>query len=292
MVRVALVTGSSSGLGLALSVALAREGYATVATMRDPARGDALRAAAAEAGVELDVRALDVTDTDSVAACTAGAIADHGRLDVLVNNAGAGFVRTTEQATEADIRANLDVNLMGVIRCTKAVIGHMRERRSGHVINVTSVGGLVGQPFNEIYCAAKFAVEGYTEALASYVQPHFGVRFTAVEPGGISSAFAASALAHFQASGGMIDDEYRPLLERYIGGAEARRTSAERSGTPIFQTPEEVAAVVLACLAADEPPVRVRTSDWAETLCETKTGLDPDGRKLQAKVAREFLGEG
>jgi NAD(P)-dependent dehydrogenase (short-subunit alcohol dehydrogenase family) len=106
-----------------------------------------------------------------------------GKIDVLINNAGAGFVRTVEQATEEEIRWVTDVNYFGTVRCIKEVIPHMRSARSGHIINISSVGGLVGQPFNELYCASKFAVEGLTEAMATYMEPAFGIKFTVVEPG-------------------------------------------------------------------------------------------------------------
>lgn len=283
MKKVALVTGTSSGLGLELSLMLAAEGYTTYATMRNLDKQSALQAAAAERNVELRVRQLDVQSADSVTQCVETILAEAGQIDLLVNNAGAGYVRTTEQACEADIQWVLDVNLMGVIRCTKAVLPGMRERRSGHVINISSVGGLVGQPFNEIYCAAKFAVEGYTESLACYVQPSFNINFTSVQPGGIMSEFASSALGQFQSSGGMIDDEYKPLLEKYIGGAQAR------AATGIYQTSAEVAQVVLDAIKTEQPPIRLRTSAWAEDFCQLKTGADPDGKLQQAAVVNTFL---
>lgn len=286
--RTAIVTGTSTGVGLHTAILLAQRGYRTYASMRNLDKKEALLKLAEEKGVEVHVKQLDVQSTASVESCIAEIIAEAGAVDLLVNNAGAGFVRTTEQASEDEIDWVMDVNFRGVVRCTKAVLGHMRERRSGHIINVTSVGGLVGQPFNEFYCAAKFAVEGYSEALASYVQPKFGVTFTCVEPGGIATEFATSALAQFQQSGGMKDDEYRPILEQYIGAAQAR---AAQGDTGVFQTGEQVAEVIVACAENPDPPIRIRTSEWAEQFCQLKTGLDPDGRKLQAAVIKNILGE-
>ncbi len=271
-----------------LAVQLAAQGFRTYATMRNLDKSEKLLALAQEAGVELELKSLDVQDSHSVQSCVDEIIAAAGGIDLLVNNAGAGFVRTTEQASEEEIDWVTDVNYRGVIRCTKAVIAHMREKRSGHIINVTSVGGLVGQPFNEFYCGAKFAVEGYTEALASYVQPKFNIKFTCVEPGGIATEFANSALAQFQQGGGMTDDEYKPILEQYIAGARAR---AEQGDTGVFQTAEQVAQVIVDCVNDPDPPLRVRTSAWAEKFCELKTGLDPDGKKLQALVIKNVLGE-
>ena len=286
MSKVALITGTSTGLGQHLAVILAKQGYKTYATMRDTGKQADLQSLAQDHCVELIVKQLDVQDSKSVERCVAQILEETGRIDVLVNNAGAGFVRTTEQASEEEIQWVLDVNLMGVIRCTKAVISGMRERRTGHIVNIGSVGGLVGQPFNEIYCAAKFAVEGYTESLATYVQPSFGIKFTVVEPGGISSEFAKSAFGQFNNAGGMRDDEYKPILEKYIGGARERSAQGD---TGVYQTPIEVAQVIADCINLEEPPVRLRTSPWAEEFCDLKTSADPDGTKLQAKVFKQFL---
>ena len=208
----------------------------------------------------------------------------HGRIDVLVNNAGSGYARPTEQAPWEDVQWIMDVNFMGVVRTTKAVLPHMRKARAGHIVNISSVGGLVGQPFNEIYCASKFAIEGYTEAMASYM-PSLGINFTAVEPGGIRSEFFNSAMKHMMETGGMPQDpDYYPILQKYLGKARER-------GTTAYQTPEEVAAVVLKCIESKDPPVRIRTSAWSNDLCHLKTASDPDGKKLQKKVFEMFLGK-
>jgi len=285
MSKIILITGTSTGLGVSIAVQAATAGHTVYATMRNLEKRATLDAAAAAAGVSLNVIALDVQDAASVDTAVETVIAKEGRIDVLINNAGAGFVRSTEQATEAEIQWIMDVNFMGVARCTKAVIPHMRKARSGHIVSVTSVGGLVGQPFNEIYCAAKFAVEGYMEGMASYITPSFGISFTCVEPGGISTEFAPSVLKHVGETGGLLEDEYLPILQKYIGGASTRQ-----AGSNIYQTADEVAAVVMQSVEASEPPLRVRTSQWAEEFTALKTGLDPDGTKLQAKVIAQFLG--
>lgn len=126
-------------------------------------------------------------------------------------------------------------------------------------------------------------MEGYTEALASYVQPNFGISFTAVEPGGIKSEFANAAMGHIRLTGGMLQDEYSPILMKYVGGAQAR-------GDTAYQTADEVAQVVIDCSESANPPIRIRTSPWANGLCVLKTNADPDGRKLQRKVIDMFLG--
>jgi NAD(P)-dependent dehydrogenase (short-subunit alcohol dehydrogenase family) len=286
MVKNLIVTGSSSGLGLAICIAAAKAGYKVHATMRDTSKRDRLAAAATAASVSVNVVSMDVENTASVEAAIGKIVDEDGGLHGLINNAGVGYVRTTEQASEADINWVMNVNFMGVMRCTKAVLPHMRKARAGRIINITSVGGLVGQPFNEIYCASKFAVEGYTEALASYVGPAFGLHFTAVEPGGIASEFAASAMKQFAATGGMIEDEYAPVIAKYMAGIQAR---AKDPGHNAYQTSEQVADVVLKCLMAEHPPVRIRTSKWSEEFTKLKTSADPDGLKLQAHVVKTML---
>jgi NAD(P)-dependent dehydrogenase (short-subunit alcohol dehydrogenase family) len=282
--KIILVTGASTGLGVAFAVQAAAAGHTVYASMRNLDKRATLDAAVAAAGTSLNLLQLDVQDSASVEAAVATVMAEQGRIDVLVNNAGAGFARSTEQASEDEIAWVMDVNYFGVVRCTKAVLPHMRQARSGHIITISSVGGLVGQPFNELYCGAKFGVEGYIEALASYVTPSFGINFTLVEPGGISSEFFNSALKAMQASGGILEDEYGPAMQAYLSGSAARRAMGA------VQTPEQVAAVVMDVLNAAEPPIRTRTTQWSEQLCALKTGLDPDGHKLKAKVIADFLG--
>ncbi len=279
-----LITGTSTGLGISIAVQAAKAGHKVYATMRNLGKSDALKAAVGEAGVSLELLQLDVQDPQSVQAAIDHVHTADGHLDVLINNAGAGYVRTTEQATEADINWVMDVNFMGVVRCTKAALPKMRERGQGHIITITSVGGLVGQPFNEIYCAAKFAAEGYMESLASYVGPSFGLHFSLVEPGGIKTEFANNVLQHVAASGGMLEDAYLPLLQKYIGGAETRRDEN------IYQTADEVGRVVMNVIHAENPPLRTRTSDWSDKFTHFKTGLDPDGKKQSNMVFETFLG--
>ena len=227
--QTAPVTGASSGIGLATAVTLARSGYAVTATVRSHGSTTALRDAATEAGVDLDVALLDVTDPASVDAAVSGVLARHGRLDVLVNNAGRGRVGATERVSVEDLQATLDVNLIGVWRMTKAVLPHMRTKRSGRIVTVSSIGGVVAQPFNDAYCAAKFAVEGMMEALAP-VAAEFGIAVVLVEPGPVATSFVQNVGAL-----GDSDDPYLPLLQTYLTNTAA---IFERA-----QPPQEVADV-------------------------------------------------
>lgn len=284
MSKVILVTGTSTGLGISIAVQAAQAGHIVYATMRNLDKRAALDAAAQAAGASLNVLQLDVQDAESVDAAVAHILSEQGRIDTLVNNAGQGFVRNIEQTDDAEIERIMDINFMGVVRCTRAILPAMRAAKSGHVINISSVGGLVGQPFNEIYCAAKFAVEGLTESLASYVTPGFGVRFSLIEPGGIATEFASNVLKQVSESGGMLEDDYLPLLQKYIGGSQNRQ-----SGDDIYQTPDKVAEVVMTVIAADAPPLRGRTSTWSEDFTALKTGLDPDGTRQRDLVVERFL---
>lgn len=286
MNKVVVITGTSTGLGLAAAVLFAKNNYTVYATMRNLAKKDLLLAAAKKEKVSVHVEELDVTKTRSVQNCINKIIKKEGKIDCLINNAGVGYIRSTEQSTMAEVEWVTDVNYYGVIRCTKAVLPHMRAAKTGHIINITSIGGLVGQPFNEFYCAAKFAVEGYTEALASYVTENFGIRFSLVEPGGITSEFANAVLAQAASTGGMREDVYLPILQQYIGAAQKR---AKAGDTGIYQTSEQVAEVVLEVAQNDNPPLRTRTSKWSNEFTKLKTVGDPDGTKLVQEVINKML---
>ncbi|MFF3006138.1 SDR family NAD(P)-dependent oxidoreductase [Kitasatospora sp. NPDC057940] len=268
---IVLITGTSSGIGLATVVAAARAGCGVVATMRDTGRAEALRRAAAEAGVagRIEVEQLDVTDPASVTACLATVLARHGRLDAVVNNAGAGHVGTIEQDGTAPVRAAMEVNFFGVVEVTRAALPHLRAS-GGRVVTVTSVGGVVGQPFNEAYCAAKFAVEGFMESLAP-VAATVGVHVTVVEPGAVASEFIGNQaidLPALTAAAG----PYAPALRAYVDRTLKAFGQA--------QTPEQAAAPIVAALTAERPPLRVQTSEAARAFAGTKLA-DLDGSAVR-----------
>jgi len=266
--KTVLITGTSSGIGLATAVAAARGGWHTVATMRDTSKAGALLAAAAEAGVDLDVRALDVTDPASVDACLAGL----DRLDALVNNAGAGHLGTLERESVDDVRAVMEVNFFGVLNVTKAALPLLRASK-GRVVSVTSVGGVVGQPFNEAYCAAKFAVEGFMESLAP-VAATVGVAVSVVEPGAVASEFVGNVGdldAVLEQAG-----PYTPALSAYLARA--------RSAFAAAQSSQDVASQLVDLLAAEHPAFRVQTSDAARAFTTAKLA-DHDGSAVQSLTA-------
>jgi len=271
--RVALITGTSSGIGLSTAIAFARAGFRSIATMRDPARASALRERAARESVAVDVRALDVESSASVASCVASVLRDFGAIDVLVNNAGAGFVAAMEQTSEAELRRTLEVNFFGVWRTTQAVLPAMRSAGRGRVVSVTSVGGLFGQPFNDAYCAAKFAVEGAMEALAP-VAARFGVQVSLVEPGPVNTEFVASVMRSSPVATATTKDAYSDLIARY-------RASTSTAFATLGQTGDDVARVILEAATAENPHFRYATSDFVRGLAAQKY-VDPTGDSVVA----------
>jgi NAD(P)-dependent dehydrogenase (short-subunit alcohol dehydrogenase family) len=180
--KIALVTGTSSGIGLSTAVQLAQHGFTVIATMRDIEKAGPLQARAQEVGVEIDLQRLEVQDNASVANCVQYVLQKYGHIDLLVNNAGAGFRGTMEQTSLPELRRTMEVNFFGVWRLTQAVFPTMRDAHAGRIITVTSIGGIIGQPFNDAYCAAKFAVEGFMESLAP-VARRLGIAISLIEPG-------------------------------------------------------------------------------------------------------------
>jgi len=184
------ITGCSTGFGRSLAEAVLARGWRAVVTARDAARVADLVAGSGERGLALS---LDVTDAAQVAAAVDAARQRFGRIDVLVNNAGYGYQSTVEEGDDAEIRAQFEANVFGLFALTRAVLPVMRAQRSGHVINITSVAGLVGFPGSGYYAASKHAVEGFTDALAAEGAP-IGISATCVEPGPFRTDWAGRSL--------------------------------------------------------------------------------------------------
>jgi len=210
-----LITGSSSGIGLALARRFAERGWRVFATMRRPdgPGGPALREEAAARSWRLSTPALDVTRDDSVRDAVDAALAETaGRLDVLVNNAGYYAVGALEETTPEELRAQLETNVVGVHRVTRAVLPAMRARRAGTIVTLGSVSGRVAVPMVGAYHASKWALEGMIEALRLELLP-FGVRVVLVEPGPYESDLHVKELT--AAAAGRPDSPYAPLLAAY-----------------------------------------------------------------------------
>ena len=263
--RTALITGTSSGIGLHTAVAAASAGWTVIATMRDTSRAEALRQAADAAGVTLDIQALDVTDAAQIEAVVAGIVSEHGALDAVVNNAGAGRVGTVELMPMTEVRNTMEVNFFGVVTVTKAAMPHLRAS-GGRVLTISSVGGVVGQPFNEAYCAAKFAVEGFLESLHP-VAATVGVGVCVIEPAAVGSEFVANIGVDRDA---LVADAgaYGPAFGAYL-----ERTAGAFANA---QAVDEVGALVAGALDLDPLPFRLQTSDGARAFVGMKLA-DLDG---------------
>ncbi len=281
-----IITGTSTGVGLETAILLAKNNYKVFATMRNLEKATALKERIAADRLDIELLELDVTKKESIDRAITSIIEQDGKIDVLINNAGAGFAKTTEQASEEEIRWVTEVNYLGTVFTTQAVLPYMRKQKSGRIINLSSVGGLVGQPFNELYCAAKFAVEGFAEALATYVSPAFNIKITNVEPGGIQTEFMANAIEKTAVNGELVTGEYQPIFEKYMAGNQQR---AQEGAEQVYQTGAEVAQVISEVAENENPPLRIRTSEWAEKFCTLKTQADPDGTQLVKQITESFL---
>lgn len=270
MSRIALVTGSSSGIGLASAVGLVKAGFHVIATVRDPSRAARLDAARGSHG-DLEIRRLDVTEPESISACIAGVLADHGRIDVLVNNAGAGSRGTLEQLDDDAIAAAMDLNFWGTLRCTRAVISAMRARGSGAIVSVTSMNGLIGMPFSDAYNASKFAVEGLMEGLAP-VLAQFGIGVCVIEPGPVHTGFRENV----RRAGAGSEDGYAEMSAAYEGALGELFSGG--------QTAEEVAAVVVEAATAARPHLRYQSSPGATAMAARKI-VDPTGDSVLAATS-------
>lgn len=182
--KIVLITGSSSGFGLLTSIELAKAGFRVVATMRDLGRRERLDQAVAAAGVapQLDIRALDVTNFDAIPAFVDAVVRDHGRLDVLVNNAGFAVAGFAEDIKLEELRRQFETNFFGAVAMSRAALPTMRRQRSGHIIQLSSIGGLHGSVTISSYSASKHALEGWSESLRLEVNS-LGIKVVLIEPG-------------------------------------------------------------------------------------------------------------
>jgi NAD(P)-dependent dehydrogenase (short-subunit alcohol dehydrogenase family) len=260
MAPIALVTGTSTGIGLSVAVHMAKAGFTVVATMRNLEKAERLRTRAKEEGVQLDIRALDVESDDSVRQCMEGVLQRHGRIDVLVNNAGAGFFGSLEQTPIEIARRVMEVNFFGVWRMTQAVFPAMRERRSGRILTISSIGGMLGQPFNDAYSAAKFAVEGFMESFAQVARP-LGIHVSLIQPGPVITEFINNLMPGSSDLSGT-PGPYKPLFDAYISQAQAYFGP--------WQTGDDIASITVEAATVAEPHLRYATSERVRDMVVRK----------------------
>jgi NAD(P)-dependent dehydrogenase (short-subunit alcohol dehydrogenase family) len=244
--KVWLVTGASRGFGRAICRAALNRGDSVIATAPDREALDGF----AEAGSRALALSLDVTDSASVETAVRDGIGRFGRLDVVVNNAGYGHFGAIEELSEEEMRDQYEVNLFGVLRVTRAALPQLRRQRSGHVIQMSSLNGVVGMMGGGHYAASKFAVEGFSESLAEEVAP-LGIRVTIVEPGPHRTGFAGAGARLARPI-----EDYAPTV-----GA-AREAFADLDGNQPGD-PAEAAEEIVECAHAADPPLRLALGEIA-----------------------------
>ena len=186
--KVAVVTGSSTGIGLETSLALARNGFLTCATMRDLQKADEIKNIGQKENIPIKAFEMNVDDGDSVNTTITKIVNEYGQIDVLVNNAGYGLFGAMEDFTMEEIKKQFETNVFGIMRVIQNVLPTMRQQRNGIIINISSISGLAGIPSQSVYSATKFAVEGMSEALSYELEP-FNIKVVLIEPGVINTEF-------------------------------------------------------------------------------------------------------
>ncbi|KAF4496232.1 ketoreductase [Fusarium agapanthi] len=240
MARVWFITGSSRGVGRALVEKILESGDVVVATARNPSQLDDI---VAKYGPDkILATALDVTDFDQANKAAKEAVDKFGRIDVVVNNAGYADMASIEDADIKGFREQVDVNLFGVVNVTKAIVPIMRKQKSGHVIQVSSVGGRVGTPGAAAYQSAKWAVGGFSTVLSQEVAP-FGIKVTVAEPGGIKTEWATTATETAKVS-----EPYEQTVGQMIQLVKGHSTWTEAS---------EIARAIIHLSNVEDPPLRI-----------------------------------
>ncbi len=237
-----LITGCSSGIGRDIALAALGKGHSVAVTARNPVAVEDIVARHPDRAVAL---ALDVTNRDQVAHAVRETERAFGAIDVLVNNAGYGYMAAVEEGEDDEVRAMFDTNYFGVVDMIKATLPGMRRRGSGHIINISSMTGLVANPPNVYYSSTKFALEALTEGLAKEVAP-FGIRVTAIEPGAFRTDWSTRSMK-----------EARQPIEAYAETVGARKALIKAAGPKFPGDPRRVADAVLMVSGLDDPPLHL-----------------------------------
>ncbi len=256
---VAVVTGSSSGNGFETSLLLAKNGFYTYATMRNLDKSTRMKEVAEKDSLQLEVLQLDVTDDKSVTDAIDMISNRHGRIDVLVNNAGYDHNGAVEELSMEEIKTQFETNFFGAVRLMKAVIPIMRKQRSGIIVNLSSIGGLVGVPLNSAYVGSKFALEGFSESM-KYELEGFGIKVILIEPGAIKTNFVENSK---QAQKAMNPDS--PYAEFSKKVSEGVMEGFKQTSSPM-----QVAEVILAAIKSEKPNTRYLVGNDAVAIKERR----------------------
>jgi NAD(P)-dependent dehydrogenase (short-subunit alcohol dehydrogenase family) len=261
--KVAVVTGSSSGIGYATALELARSGYFTFATMRNPEKGGDLIRAAKHEELPILVEQLDVTDLDTIKDFMSRlAVKSSGRIDVLVNNAGYALMGPLEDLSIKEIQDQLETNLLGAIRVTLQVLPVMRAQGSGIIVNISSGVGRIGFQGLSAYVATKFALEGLSESLAYEVGP-FGIKVVLIEPGVVKT----------KAFDNMVIGQAAPRKDSPYASMLDNLNVAFKTWLDKASTPDQVAATILQAISSQEPKLRYAVGQDVVALLEKRRTL-------------------
>ena len=271
MQKVALVTGSSSGIGLETSLALSREGYHTFASMRNISKGKDLEEIAKKENLPIDIIELDVDKEESIVAAIKKIVDDSGRIDVLINNAGYGQFGCTEDVSIEEFRKQFETNFFSIVRIIQEISPIMRKQNSGKIINISSVAGRMGLPGSPAYISSKFALEGLGECLR-YELGQFGIKTTLIEPGVIKTNFFDS----MKIPESKTDPKYKELTDHILSGLKMM----VQMGTE----PAQVSQVIMRALHDDEMlPRYVVGTDAAMFMEAKKMKTDLEFEKYMSK---------
>ena len=277
MVKVALVTGSSSGIGYETALALARDGYHTFASMRNTSKAKELRKIADKENILISVIELDVDKEDSIVDAIKKVMSDANRIDVLVNNAGYGQFGCTEDVSIEDFRKQFETNFFSVVRIIQEVAPIMRNQGSGIIVNISSVAGRIGLPGSTAYISSKFALEGLGECLR-YELGMFGIKTTLIEPGVIKTNFFDS----MKTSDSKTDPKYKQLTDKMLAGLKMM--------VELGTAPSQVADVVIKAIHDEEVLPRYIVGTDAAMFMEAKNSKsDLEFEKYMSKEL--FSGE-
>jgi NAD(P)-dependent dehydrogenase (short-subunit alcohol dehydrogenase family) len=262
--KVAVVTGSSSGIGFETSLLLARNGYYVYATMRNLNKSQKVKDIAKQDNLPLEVLQLDVNDDISVKDAFAKIVDDKQRVDVLVNNAGYDVMGPVEELSLDDFKSQFETNFFGLIRVTKEVLPIMRSQNRGTIVNVSSIGGRIGFPLNSAYQSSKFALEGLSESMR-YELEGFGINIILVEPGVIKTNF----FENIKVNENTVKETspYAPLMQKGYDGWKPMLESNSSS------SPLDVAEVILKAVKSNNPEIRYLVGNDAVSLIEKRKNM-------------------
>ena len=263
--HVAVVTGSSSGIGFEIALMLARNGFQTYATMRNLAKSENIKSIASKENLPIYIEQLDVTDNKSVTNAIQAIVSKANGIDVLVNNAGYALTGAFEDLAIEEIKAQYETNLFGLIRTTQTVLPIMRKQKSGAIVNISSGAGRFGYPGGSAYVSTKFAVEGLSESMAYELEP-FGIKVILIEPGVIKTNIANGMVIAEKSQNP--NSPYSQIMQKMSTSFEHMLENAS--------SPDVVAKVILQAVTSENPSLRYLAGKDVEMWIEAKRNISDD----------------